>query len=166
MTTSPSDPDGPQSDLLPFLRQAIDLAVDNVIEGQLPFAALVVRHGTVLGTGLNTALRDDDPTAHAEVAAVRNACLTHGTLDLHGATVVASCEPCAMCHTACLVAGIGEVVYAAPKELVPGFDTTPGILTEFQTLLRGAAPRTVRHVPMPGADAPFRRYVEKTEDQR
>ena len=125
MTTPPSapgpeqdgpEPDGPEADMLPFLRQAVRLAVDNVTEGQLPFAALVVRDGTVLGTGVNTALRDDDPTAHAEVAAVRDACLAQSTLDLGGATIVASCEPCAMCHTACLVAGIGQVVYAAPKE--------------------------------------------------
>jgi hypothetical protein len=78
-----------------LLRRAVVLAIENAAEGQLPFGALVVRDGEVLATGVNTALRDIDPAAHAEVAAVRAACRAVGTLDLRGAEVYSSCEPCA-----------------------------------------------------------------------
>src|SRR4051794_12474340 len=96
-----------------FLRRAVDLAAGNAAAGQLPFGALVVRDGEVLAIGVNTALRDRDPTAHAEVAAVRNACRHLGVLHLTGAVIYSSCEPCALCHTAALAAGVVRIVYAA-----------------------------------------------------
>ena len=89
----------------PFLRCAVELAFDNATAGQLPFSVLVVRDGDVFATGVNTTLRDRDPVAHAEVAAVRNARHRLGQLNLTGATVVSSCEPCAMCHAVGTVAG-------------------------------------------------------------
>ena len=97
-----------------LLRQAIELAVANVSAGQLPFGALVVRDGRILATGVNSTLRDDDPTAHAEVAAIRNACRELRTLTLPGATLISSCEPCALCHAAAVSAGVLRLVYAAP----------------------------------------------------
>ena len=100
-----------------FLGRAVDLAVDNAAAGQLPFGALVVRDGEVLATGVNTSLRDHDPTAHAEVEAIRTACRDLHTPALPGATLVSSCEPCALCHAAAATAGIVRVVYAAPKEV-------------------------------------------------
>jgi tRNA(Arg) A34 adenosine deaminase TadA len=63
-------------------------------------------------------LRDVDPTAHAEVAAVRRACSSSQTLDLSGATIFSSCEPCAVCLSVAAAVGISEIVYAAPKEQV------------------------------------------------
>lgn len=54
-----------------FLSRAVALALDNAVAGQLPFGALVIRDGTVVATGVNTALRDHDPTAHAEISAIR-----------------------------------------------------------------------------------------------
>src|SRR5688500_12079186 len=82
----------PDTDLVPLVERAVALAIANVDEGQLPFGALVVRDGEVLATGVNTALRDDDLSAHAEVLAVRDAARALGTLDLTGAVVVANCE--------------------------------------------------------------------------
>ncbi|MGW0232287.1 nucleoside deaminase [Actinopolymorpha singaporensis] len=170
MTTTPASPNqspdpgrpqhGTDDDLLPYLRQALDLATANAEAGQLPFAAVVVRDGQVLGTGVNTAGRDSDPIAHAEVEAVRDACRKLGDGNLAGAVVVSSCEPCAMCHTAALVAGAARIVYAAPKEYVPDFDGTPRPdLTRLQGILRDAAPETVEHQPTPGAREPFERYL-------
>jgi guanine deaminase len=101
------------------------LALDNAATAQLPFGAVVVRDGTVLATGVNTALRDVDPTAHAEVAAVRNACRQLGVVDLGGATVYSSCEPCALCVAVAAAAGVTRIVYAAPKEFVPGLEAPP-----------------------------------------
>jgi len=74
---------------------------------------------------------------------------------------VSSCEPCAMCHTACAVAGVVRVLYAAPKELVPGIEGTPPLLSQMQATLRGLAPDQITYVPTPGADEPFTRFVEK-----
>lgn len=146
-----------------FLQQAVRLALGNVSAGQPPFGALVVRDGHVLATGVNTTGRDGDPTAHAEVAAVRVACLELQTLDLTGATMVSSCEPCAMCHAVCAVAGITEIIYAAPKEFVPDLGRTPRPdLVEMQTALRRLAGEAVRYVRTPGAEEPFTRLAEMT----
>ena len=101
------------------LAQAVELARRNVQDGQLPFAALVVRDGTVVGAGVNTALADHDPSAHGEVTAVRDAARRLGTLDLSGAVVYSSCEPCAICRLVAAAAGVREIVFAAPKEAVP-----------------------------------------------
>jgi len=119
------------------LARAVDLARRNGVAGQLPFAAVVVRDGTVVGAGVNTALADHDPSAHGEVTAVRDATRRLGTLDLAGATVYSSCEPCAICRLVAAAAGVREIVYAAPKESVPawidGDATTTGRLIDAVT---------------------------------
>jgi guanine deaminase len=149
-----------------LLRRTIELALDNVTEGQEPFGALVVRDGEVLGTGVNSVGQDIDPTAHAEIAAVRAAARRLGTPDLTGATVYSSCEPCAMCHTVCAASGVSNVVYAAPKELVPALGgPTREALARMQATLRTTAGEMIRHLPVPGADEPFRRYVEMAGGQ-
>ena len=108
-----------------WLAQAVQLALDNAAAGQLPFGAVVVRDGTVLATGVNTEVRDVDPTAHAEVAAVRNACRQLGTRFIEGATIYSSCEPCAICVGVAAAAGVTRIVYAAPKEFIPGLGDPP-----------------------------------------
>jgi tRNA(Arg) A34 adenosine deaminase TadA len=147
-----------------FLRQAIELAVENASAGQLPFGALVVRDGRILGTGVNSTLRDHDPTAHAEVAAIRNACGDLRTLALSGATLVSSCEPCALCHAAAVSAGILRVVYAAPKELAIEMLHDPltpltALLAEMQHFLRSLVPEQIVHLPIGSADQPFERFA-------
>ncbi len=147
-----------------FLRRAIALAVENASAGQLPFGALVVRDGGILATGVNTSLRDNDPTAHAEVGAIRKACRDLHALALPGATLVSSCEPCALCHTAAASAGILRVVYAAPKELAVEIlgapeDPHAALLTKMQRALRSLAPQQIVHVPIEGAGRPFERFT-------
>jgi guanine deaminase len=147
-----------------FLHRAIELAVQNASTGQLPFGALVVRDGDILGTGVNTELRDLDPTGHAEVGAVRSACRELGTLTLPGAVLASSCEPCALCHATAVLAGISRVVYAAPKELAAAMlsaaeDPGPSLLTKMQLALRALAPERVVHVPIDGDSLPFERYA-------
>jgi guanine deaminase len=131
--------------------------------GQLPFGALVVRDGEVLATGVNTALRDHDPTAHGEVAAVRNACRALGVVHLTGAVVVSSCEPCAICHAVCAGAGVARIVYAAPKEDVPdlGYPAPdPGdVPVRMQAALRALAPEQLAYLPSARAREPFDRYL-------
>lgn len=142
-----------------LLERAVRLAVANAEAGGHPFGALVARDGEVLGTGVNTARGDDDPTAHAETAALRDACGRLGTLDLSGATVVSSAEPCPMCRAAALLAGVSRIAYAAPKEVAAeaGF-VLPPALAELDAVWRDIAPGLVEHVSTPGAEEPFERF--------
>lgn len=150
-----------KSDDTGYLLQAVALATENVAAGRAPFGAVVVRDGELVATGVNTVGPDPDPTAHAEVAAVRAAADRLGTADLTGATVYSSCEPCAMCQAVCAVAGVSRIVYAAPKEFVPESGDPPRTdLAQTQAVLRELAGETIVHIPVPGADEPFRRHVE------
>jgi guanine deaminase len=140
--------------------RAVALALENATRGQLPFGALVVHDGTVLGTGVNTAVRDHDPTAHAEIAAVRAACQTGATLQLSGSMLVSSCEPCAMCHAAALVAGVARIIYAAPKEAVPDLGVPfPEVLAQMQAVWRRTGSNPAEFIPTAGAEEPFVRYI-------
>lgn len=157
----------PPTDLNALLRRAIDLAVENASAGGLPFGALVARDGLILGTGVNTSLRDHDPIAHAEVEAIRSACRAAGSPALPGAVVVSSCEPCALCHAAAASAGIDRLVYAAPRERVtetlgPPSDPHAALLADMQRALRSLAPDQIEHVPTAGDRAPFDRYLTTT----
>jgi guanine deaminase len=146
-----------------LLREAVRLARQNADRGEQPFGALVVRDGRVIGTGVSTILSDGDPTAHAEVAAVRDACVALGTLDLGGATIVCSCEPCPMCHAAAVIAGVSRIIYSATKETAArhGFALT-GVAADMQATWRAKQLDTVEHVPIEGADEPFARFDEGT----
>jgi tRNA(Arg) A34 adenosine deaminase TadA len=89
-------------------------------DGGAPFAAAIVLDGVVVGFEANAVGAALDPTAHAEVCAIRSACRSLGTADLSGAVLYSSCEPCLMCAASALWAGIRSVVYAAPIEAVTG----------------------------------------------
>jgi len=81
-----------------------------------PFGAIIVQDGQCIGRGHNCVLRDNDPTAHAEVMAIRAACGRTGQVHLPGATLYTSCEPCPMCLAAIYWARIPEVVFANTRE--------------------------------------------------
>ena len=95
-----------------FMRRAIALSCQGVAEGGGPFGAVVVKDGAILGEGRNAVVPARDPTAHAEIVAIRAACAALGTHDLSGARIYTSCEPCPMCLGAIWWARIGEIVYA------------------------------------------------------
>jgi guanine deaminase len=99
-----------------WLRKAIELAVANVDDGGGPFGAVVVKDGELLATGQNRVTRDLDPTAHAEVMAIRAACAEVGDFALTGCTLYASCEPCPLCVSAALWSRVDRVVYAADRD--------------------------------------------------
>ena len=110
---------------LGFLRQAIELAAKNVETGRGgPFGAVVVRKGEVVGTGVNRVTSTPDPTAHAEVEAIRDACRAMGTFSLAGCTIYSSCEPCPMCLAAIYWARLDRLVFATGRENAAqaGFD--------------------------------------------
>ncbi len=98
-----------------FMELAIKLSDENVDNGGGPFGAVIVRNNEVIATGTNRVVPDTDPTAHAEVTAIRNACRKLGKFKLEGCTVYSSCEPCPMCLSALYWAGVGRICYGNTK---------------------------------------------------
>ncbi|GAA4957831.1 tRNA(Arg) A34 adenosine deaminase TadA [Nonomuraea thailandensis] len=108
-----------------LLAQAVSLATAEVHAGGIPFAGLVVDGtGAVLGSGVNRVRAHRDPTAHAEIVALRAAARDHGPHALAGATLLASGEPCPLCYVTALWSGIGRIVFAADRHAAAaaGFD--------------------------------------------
>jgi tRNA(Arg) A34 adenosine deaminase TadA len=96
-----------------FMRRAIELARENVQRRNGgPFGAVIVKDGTIIGEGWNTVTARNDPTAHAEIEAIRAACAGLGRFDLAGAGIYTSCEPCPMCMAAIYWARLDRVHYA------------------------------------------------------
>ena len=95
-----------------FLCEAIELARANMEEGGRPFGAVVVRDGAVVATGVNEIIATKDPTAHAELVALRAASRALGSPNLAGCAVYASGHPCPMCMAAMRLSGVSEVYYA------------------------------------------------------
>ncbi|MCA4135004.1 nucleoside deaminase [Arthrobacter sp. M4] len=98
-----------------FLATSIGLATANVLSSGGPFGAVVVTADGQAFEGVNRVTANNDPTAHAEVTAIRNACTQLDTFDLSGATLYTSCEPCPMCLASALWARIDRVFYAADR---------------------------------------------------
>jgi len=97
-----------------FMQEAIERAVENVRTGRGgPFGAIVVKDGRVIATGTNSVTSANDPTAHAEVTAIREACRALGTFQLTGCEIYTSCEPCPMCLGAIYWARPDRVFFAA-----------------------------------------------------
>jgi tRNA(Arg) A34 adenosine deaminase TadA len=97
------------------MRKAIDLAIENVKNGGGPFGAVIVKNGEIVSTGVNRVTANNDPTAHAEVSAIRAACEKLGTFMLDGCEIYSSCEPCPMCLGAIYWAHINRLYYGCNK---------------------------------------------------
>lgn len=98
-----------------FMRKAIALSVENIKKDGGPFGAVVVKNNKIIATGTNRVTAHNDPTAHAEVIAIRKACKKMGTFDLSGCVIYSSCEPCPMCLSAIYWSHIGELYYGNTK---------------------------------------------------
>lgn len=96
-----------------FLRQALELAKDAERGGEVPVGALVVIDGRVIGRGRNSPIARNDPTAHAEILALREAAAATGNYRLEGATMYATLEPCVMCAGALVAARVSRLVFGA-----------------------------------------------------
>ena len=106
----------PMSDHDKFMRMAIELAESNVVQGQGgPFGAVIVKDGMVVARSANRVVPQNDPTAHAEISAIRLACQELGTFNLEGCVIYTSCEPCPMCLGAIYWARIDYIYYANTK---------------------------------------------------
>jgi guanine deaminase len=100
-----------------FMKRAIELARTNIYRNHGgPFGAVVVKNGKIIGEGANEVVHTNDPTAHAEVVAIRNACQHLKSFQLEGCEIYTSCEPCPMCLGAIYWARPNKVYYAATRE--------------------------------------------------
>lgn len=100
-----------------YMRQAIKLSAEKMAEGfGGPFGAVIVKDGQVVAEGFNQVTTNNDPTAHAEVVAIRQACQALGTFDLGGCEIYTSCEPCPMCLSAIYWARLDRIYYANSRD--------------------------------------------------
>jgi guanine deaminase len=146
-----------------WLEQAVSLAVANVAQGGGPFGAVVVRGGRMLADGQNRVTRDLDPTAHAEVQAIRAACAAIGDFTLAGAVLYASCEPCPLCLSASLWARVDRIVFAADRDAAArgGFDDRA--FHDLFTQDRSTWPTRVEALAVSRASAPFQAWLAQDD---
>jgi tRNA(Arg) A34 adenosine deaminase TadA len=146
----------------PFMQRAIALAVQNVQSGAGgPFGAVVLKDGRIVAEGVNRVTQTNDPSAHAEVVAIREACRALGTFQLHGCEIYTSCEPCPMCLGAIYWARPDRVFFAATAAdaAAAGFDD--GFI--YEELRREPARRKIPMTPIMREEAlaAFRAWSEQ-----
>jgi guanine deaminase len=149
-----------------FIEKTIELAAENVRQNGGPFAALVVKDGKVIATGVNQVTRSHDPTAHAEIVAVRAACHTLGDFQLTGCDVYSSCEPCPMCLGALYWARPARIFFAATRHdaASAGFDDVH-IREQLETPGSQRAIPTIQ-LSAPTALRPFEEWLKKPDKTR
>ena len=146
------------------MRRAIELSLENVRSGQGgPFAALVVKNGEILASGTNQVTSTSDPTAHAEIVAIREACRKLGQFQLAGCEIYTTCEPCPMC--------LGAIYWARPAKVYFGGTAADAAAVGFDDSFiyrQLAIPMSERAVPMvplmrEEALAAFREWERKSD---
>ena len=113
-----------------LIGRAIRLSVENVAQGGGPFGAVVARGGEIVAEGVNRVTALNDPTAHAEVNAIRHACSRLKSFKLTGCTVYSSCEPCPMCLSALYWAGVKKIYFGNTKEDAAAIDFSDNFIYE------------------------------------
>jgi guanine deaminase len=159
--------DGDLMDPLPFLSRAIELGAESMRAGRGgPFGAVVVEGARVIGEGANRVIETCDPTAHAEMLAIRAACAQKGTFSLAGTVLVASSEPCPMCLAAAYWARIDSIVFSSGREEAAraGFDDD----AFYEELRRSPLERRVpmRQIKLPESPRLFDEWIKKPDKVR
>ena len=147
-----------------LMRRAIALSVESVAQGGGPFGAVIAREGKIIATGANRVTLDCDPTAHAEIQAIRGAARRLGTFDLGGCEIYTSCEPCPMCLGAIYWAHLDRIYYGNSKKdaAAIGFDDA----YIYEELGRNPASRRLKsEVLLPDEAIEAFRAWEKKEDK-
>ena len=146
-----------------FMREAIRLANESVKRGGGPFGAVIVKDGKIVAGSSNRVTIDLDPTAHAEVNTIREACRRLGTFDLSGSVIYTSCEPCPMCLGAIYWAHIDRIYYGNNRKDARDIDFADDFI--YEELDRPMEERTVPIIPMLRDEAleSFRLWTEKED---
>jgi len=154
------------SPMNPHMEQAIALAAQSVRAGGGPFAALVVKDGVVLATGVNQVVRSNDPTAHAEIVAIRAACQALGSNQLSGCDVYASCEPCPMCLGALYWARPARVFFAATRQDAASAGFDDAVIYEQLAVPWSGRSLPMFHIRLEAAASPFTEWAAKPDKTR
>jgi guanine deaminase len=149
-----------------MMSQVIQLAVENVRRQGGPFAALVVKDGAIIAGGTNRVTENNDPTAHAEVVAIREACRLLGDFQLAGCDIYTSCEPCPMCLGAIYWARPARVFFAAThvQAAAAGFDDS--FIYQQLGVAQEARSIPMIHVEDAAANSPFEEWLAKQDRRR
>lgn len=145
------------------MREAIRLANESVERGGGPFGAVIVKDGKIVAGSSNSVTIDNDPTAHAEVNTIRQACKKLGTFNLSGCVIYTSCEPCPMCLGAIYWAGISKIFYGNTRKDAHDIDFADDFI--YQELELPIEKRTVPTLPLLRDEAisTFRLWREKAD---
>jgi tRNA(Arg) A34 adenosine deaminase TadA len=145
------------------MRRAIELSIRNVENGGGPFAAVIVRDGKVFAEAVNTVIDDHDPTAHAEVNAIRKAAGLAGDFHLENCVLYTTCEPCPMCLGAIYWAGIPEVYYANNRDDAEQYGFQDRHI--YEEARKSLDQRSIRFERLLGDEAieAFKRWDEKSD---
>ena len=146
-----------------LMRHAIQLSLDSVENGGGPFGAVIARDGNIIAEGSNHVTIDNDPTAHAEVSAIREACRKLGRFDLSGCEIFTSCEPCPMCLGAIYWAHIDRIYYGNNRKDARSIDFADDFI--YDEMERPLEERTVPIIPLLRDEAlqSFRLWSEKDD---
>jgi guanine deaminase len=143
-----------------FLKQAIELAKKGIKAGGGPFGAILTKNGKIIAEAYNKVVLTSDPTAHAEVNAIRQAALELNTHDLSDCILYSSCEPCPMCLGAIYWAGIKKVVYACDRADAEEAGFSDKLIYEEILLDPENRKLTFLHIKDTGGEAVFRKWDE------
>ncbi len=144
-----------------FLHRAVELARSGSESGQGgPFGAVIVQNGKIIAEGWNRVVASHDPTAHAEISAIRTACLAVGQFHLTGCTLYASSEPCPMCLSAAYWARISRIVFANSRSEAAAIGFCDDEL--YDELNRHFSHRSIvmEHLPLPDALTPMLNWAK------
>ncbi len=142
-----------------LLMEAVELSSRALAVGRGgPFGAVVVRNQRIVGRGRNRVTCSNDPTAHAEVEAIRDACRSLNTFELSGGTIYSSCEPCPMCLGAIYWARVDRLVYANTRTDAAAIDFDDAAIYDQFTLPLAQQSLETKHVPLVQAKAVFEQW--------
>ena len=145
------------------MRKAIELSIENVKNGGGPFGAVIVKDGEIVATGVNRVTANHDPTAHAEVSAIRAACQKLGTFDLSGCEIYTSCEPCPMCLGAIYWAHLDKIYYGNNKTDAARIGFDDSFIYDELALKREDRNKAMEELLPDEAIAAFRAWEEKAD---
>jgi guanine deaminase len=142
------------------MQEAVELATENARNGGGPFGAVVVRDGAVIARGVNKVASSNDPTAHAEVMAIREACKILSSFQLDGCEIYTSCEPCPMCFGAIYWARPLAVYYACTRFEAAAIGFDDEFIYEELAKSLGERKLPMIHLEVPGASESFKVWSE------
>ena len=146
-----------------FMERAIELSIESINTGGGPFGSVIVKDDKIIAEGSNEVTLINDPTAHGEIVAIRQACKNFNNFDLSGCELYSTCEPCPMCLSAIYWAHIGKVYYANTKDDAQKIDFDDSLI--YSELLKNVEKRKISMVQMMRDEAlkAFELWDKKTD---